>query len=380
MDTLWDRDNFERSITRTCFSSTPYDAGWDGAEQWDINGTVLQHDDEMRRLLELEWEIRPVPVWGQKIARQIEEMPPCGWSFPQHVEAVCTNIGSGDAAAAFPSRCYVVGPDRLQLMADYAVCVDGWIKNISSLQVGASLQQNAFDSRDWVGIAAAVWEVLGEPSPPRVLLARRLLQRLRFWLRAPYAPLKADDNWRLGYFYDHGMGRSGGWDYFSFEEHEPDANELKSQIKAQIPDAERWLELIDYTWPCAPKVFRFVERIVIAIGQIEEHSDVGPDELGSRRAAERILRVEGTYLDSETSRGLYNAAVSGLAGFLGCSFPGPGMADARRDTGFASRLQRVLGEPSPEKLWLAALLQKRITLFQHSFKSFHFTRNAHQIA
>ena len=50
------------------------------------------------------------------------------------------------------------------------------------------------------------------------------------------------------------------------------------------------------------------------------------------------------------------------------------------DQTFRERLTSLLGKPTPEKRWLAALLAKRIKLFTPEFKSFHFTRNAQQVS
>lgn len=276
-----------------------------------------------------------------------------------------------------PCGCYTVGPQRLQLLAGYAVCLDGWLKRVPSESLGGGLLEHAFDERDWVAIAAKVWEGLGPSSPAKVLLVRRLLARLRFWLRAPFGPLKQDDNWRLGYLYVHAMGRYGGWDYFSFENYDPDVAELNGRIRREISHADRWLELIECTWPCAPKVFRYVERIIIAIGGLMRGEDVSPDDLAAR-TGESLLQIDETYLSSDESRRAFRTAMSALAQFVAEEFPVTGLTRENIDGGFASRLRTALGAPSPERTWLAALLLKRIKLFEDSFKSFHFTRGPQQ--
>ena len=374
----WNRENYDASVTRTCFSSTPYDTGWDGAPQWNIGGSVLQNDPEMRRLLELEWAIRPVPVWAQKVARQIEEMAPCGWCFPQCIRAICQNIGADDAAAASPCGCYVVGEQRLHLMASYAVCLDAWLKGATPEAVGQGLSENAGDERNWLQIATDVSDVLSEHTPQKLLLVRRLLARLRFWLRAPFGNLKRDDNWRLGYFYTHSMGRYGAWDYFSLHYHDSEFIELDGRLRAEAASADRWLELIDCTWPCAPKVFRYLERIMLAIGSVSEGCDATPDDLANEAEARPILQLEGTYLDTEKSRGLFDTAIGVLTEFVADDFPASGRGSGR-DRAFGTRLKRSLADRSPQRVWLAALLLKRISLFEASFKSLHFTRNAHQV-
>lgn len=379
MTNVWNRENFESSITRTCFSSTPYDTGWDGAARWDIDGAVLQGDAEIARLLELEFAVRPVPVWAQKIARQVEQFPPCGWSFPQCVESICINIGAGDAEAKTPPHCYVVGRPRLQLMADYAVCLDGWLKQVPPQSVAAHLLQDAPDARDWQGIVTEMWEGLGDATPPKTLLVRRLLGRLRFWLRAPYGFLEPDDNARLGYLYTQAMSKYGGWDYFGFEDHDPDVVELQQRIREEVANPDKWLDMINCTWPCAPKVFRYLERLVVAIGRVGTGEEATPPKAADAMPG-KILQIEGTFLDSKNSHGLFDAATQTLGNFLGDDFPTPPPGEGAVDAAFRTRLAEALGEASPETLWLAALLLKRILLFKDSFKSFHFTRNAQQVA
>ena len=88
--------------------------------------------------------------------------------------------------------------------------------------------------------------------------------------------------------------------------------------------------------------------------------------------------IESTYLDTETSRGLFDDAVGALRKFVGDDSPAAGDG-GHQDTEFCAQLEHLLGDRSPVKVWLAALLLKRIKLFEESFKSYHFTRNAQQV-
>ena len=333
----------------------------------------------MRRLLEMEVALRPVPLWAQAVARQVQSMAPCGWCFPQFVEVVCMNIGARDAAAADPKRCYDVGPHRLALMANFAVCLDGWLKGVSSEVVAVELRQHStVDGRDWIRFARSIHRALGEPIVRRRLLVRRLLARLRFWLRAPLGKDTPDDNWRLGYFYTHAMGRDAGWDYFSLHTHDAEIAELDERIAAELDEPERWLTLIDSTWPCAPKVFRYLERLILAIGQTTETEGGAPPRI-TDPLPDGFLEIADTYLATDRSRALYAAAVSALATYLANAFPAGAPVAWDVDADLAASLSRLLGEPTPVKCWPAALLLKRITLFADSFKRFHFTRDPNQI-
>ena len=107
-----------------------------------------------------------------------------------------------------------------------------------------------------------------------------------------------------------------------------------------------------------------------------------PDDEQMRACVELqrdVLQVDGTCLGSAESRCLFDTAVSTLAGFVSGAFPAKPADEAKLDEQFGSRLEALLGEPSPQKLWLAALLLKRVALFEGSFKSFHFTRDAQHV-
>ena len=371
----WNKDAYEASVTSQCFSFTPYDVGWDGDGRGGIDGAVLRGDPQMRRLVELERAAGRLMQWPRRVAGQIADVPPCGWCFPQAVEGICRNIGAGDPSASQPrpASCYTVGPARLGLMADYAVCLDGWIKGAAADEVAAELAAYGSVACDWGRIAGRMWEALGTPDGPKVLLARRLVMRLRFWLRAPYGSPKADENFRLGYYYTHRMARFGGWDYFSYERHDPEVAELEARIREAVDAPGRWLEMIESTWPCAPKVFRYVERLVLAIGRVCE-GDTAPAVPGVP-LGRGVLGIERTCMGSADSRRLYDTAVRALGDAVAGEFPVEGAGDAEIDAEWAGRLKAMLGEPDAFRTWLTALLLKRILAFEGYFRTFHFTRD-----
>lgn len=151
----WSEDVYSGSLTSQCFSSTSYDAGWSGAPEYGIDGAALRGDTGMRQLLELEIGASPLPNWARVVAQQIERLSPCGWSFPQATAAICRNIGAADPRAEEPCGCYTVGRQRLDLMAAYASCLDGWLKAVPPQTVGREVAGFAQDQRDWCRIAAA---------------------------------------------------------------------------------------------------------------------------------------------------------------------------------------------------------------------------------
>ena len=371
----WNRDAYQGSLTSQCFSGTTYDSGWDGSDRHGVDGAVLRGDPQMRRLVALERAAGRLMLWPRRVAGQIADFPPCGWCFPQAVEGICRNIGAGDAAASHPApaACYVVGPARLGLMADYAVCLDGWIKGAPAEEVAGELAAHGSAGRDWGRIAARMWNVLGAPDGPKALLARRLVMRLRFWLRAPYGPARADENFRLGYYYTHRFARFEGCDYFSYERHDPDVAELEARIREAVDAPDRWLEMIESTWPCAPKVFRYIERLVLAIGRVSE-GETAPPALDAP-LGRGVLGVKRTCLESADSRRLFDTAVRALGDAVAGAFPVEGTGGEEIDAEWAGRLKAMLGEPAPPRTWLTALLLKRILVFEEDFRTFHFTRH-----
>jgi len=320
----WCRESYEASLTRHCFSGTPFcgSVGWEA--RWGEDGPALKDDPQMRQLVEMEVAVSPVSLWAQRICRQIDTLPDCGFAFPQHVESVCTNIGRQDAEAAKALKCYTVGPDRLRLLGSVALILDGWLKGAIPDLVAAAVAAQDPGELDWVDIAAGVYGALGDREPRKELLVRRLLERLRFWLRAPYGWAKGDDSARLGYLYLPDMGVYGGWDYFGFEVNDPQIEELTQRIRDELETPERWLDVITSTWPCAPKVMRYMEKIIGAIGRLGENGSSSFDELVQSAPAEgEVLPVLQTYLSSETSRRLYDTSIRALGVYAGDAFCPP---------------------------------------------------------
>jgi hypothetical protein len=264
-------------------------------------------------------------------------------------------------------------------MAHVALLLDGWLKCLEPDEVAAALENADGRGRRWREIASDVWQALGEHHARKTLLVRRLLGRLRFWLRAPYGAAKPDDNPRMGYLYTPGLGRYPGWDYFGFADSDPETIELNERIRQSLDEPQRWIDLITYTWPCAPKAFRFIERLIAAIGRVPALGPSAPIELGDQLPT-GLLRIDETYLDTPTSRRLYNTAIAALIRFVGDAIRIGAANSSEIDVTWQDRLVRLLGEPSPLSTWLAALMLVRLVYFEESFRSFHFTRNIHQVA
>ena len=56
----WSREAYQSSISSRCWAYTPYDQGWDRCPE-------LRTDEALRRLVQQEDSLSPVPPWAQEI-------------------------------------------------------------------------------------------------------------------------------------------------------------------------------------------------------------------------------------------------------------------------------------------------------------------------
>ncbi len=339
MPAAWNRKRYEASVMRTCFVATPY------GDTSAADRPALQNDPQMHRLLELEASLAPLPDWARGIAGQIARLSPLGWAMPHCVEAICQNIGAGDPEADRPSACYHIGPHRLQLMTDYAICLDGWLKGLSPETIAARTSETSLGWRDWEFIARRIHDALGVPDGHKAVLVRRLLAKLRFWLRASRGEQSGD---------------ALAGEYAPVTSHELEMAELDKQIRQAVPHADRWLELIDSAWPGA-RIFHYIERMMAAIGELDAAPDAWPDELVDVDL-DPVAADHEAYPLADPGRVLHETVLRVLDDYLGDTFSRTADPKTPIDAKWAERLTRRLGEPTPVGTYLAALTRKRITL------------------
>ena len=91
---------------------------------------------------------------------------------------------------------------------------------------------------------------------------------------------------------------------------------------------------------CAPKVFRYLEKLILEIGSID--SEKVPDSEIS------ILQCEDSYPDFTSYKGWYSSFMSSLTAWLENKHERSG----------------ELGDRTPVKHWLARILRHKLQLFE----------------
>jgi hypothetical protein len=369
MKATGDRESFDSSITPTCFPASAWPSPRTGQDSWQAVSAASGGDSDLRRLLEMERACRPVPAWARQVARQIGNLPPCGWCLLQAVEAICKNIGAADGDAAHPHGCHRVGPHQMQLMSDYAVCLNGWLRGANPEMVAADTSEKSLGWRDWEQIAKRIGESLGEPTGAKVLLVRRMIVHLRRSGLLVSPPAAGDGAAVPGAGEPAAEGRPA-WRPGMPEKADPSLAELEAQIRRDVPAAENWLGLINSAWPCAPRPFHFLERIIAAIGQIGLEGVFHPEDLARGGTTVGFPKhSDGPGLDPQRNSRLFDATLRALQDFLAAAPPATQRLESGDDKAWADDLTGALGPSAPVKAWLAAVLLQRVRMSEQPFKS-----------
>ena len=83
----WSEDVFGKSVSSRCWNYTPYEDGWNAGPSTD---------DELKQIVEMEYELEAVPQWAQQLVeRDINYIAPCGhYLFPEPYLEAISAIGS----------------------------------------------------------------------------------------------------------------------------------------------------------------------------------------------------------------------------------------------------------------------------------------------
>lgn len=343
----WTKEAYEASATSRYWGGTPYSAGWDGSKQY---GEDLPQSAELRAIFEEEMQLGDVPDWACEIlGRMVNDLPMCGhYSFPLPLLQICSAI-CDEKCPRVVVGCYTADSERKTLMSYYVFCLDAWLKEAPLELAAEELKLRDDLGKDWPAIIAAIYDTLGERSEAKRTAIERLVHRLRWWIKT----LIWFDDRRDKYLLDvysgdvrgdeakyGAYGNSPYGDPFFAELSMPQVVALEERIRGTTPDGDKLCDRIRSTWLCAPKVFRYVEKLIVQIGS------QGCD--GETESDGAILQCEDTYPDVESHEEWYASFMSSLTKWL------DGDGEALPE----------LGQTTPVKHWIARILRRKLRLYE----------------
>jgi hypothetical protein len=340
----WNKETYERSISSRCWWFTPYDGG-----QWN---DLIRTDDELRQIVEMETALDSVPQWARQIVeRSINSACPCGhYLFPLPYLEVLDAIGSR-MPPTFVHSCFTVERERKRHAQDYALCLDAWLAGAPPEAPARELSALGYRQIDWHTVCDDLWQTLGERTQVKELLVERILHGIRwaikftFWDDDPASAFGRDQY--LGNYArtDDQISIDGYYDRppFDYERASPRLQRLEARLAEVCPDWKTWRGQLGEWWLCAPKSFRFLERILWSIGRRRP-----------LRPADRVpgfLRCEDTYPNQDDAATWWTAFCAALDGW----WRGQLTSDE-----VAQDIGRRLGEPTPIRRWLVRLFLRKL--------------------
>jgi hypothetical protein len=343
----WNQEDYEASATFRAWHFTAFENRWDNCQQSGPDMAVWQ---EIKTIFLEERAFGTVPEWALQILDRMlsAPLPPCGhYCFPDPILQVCGAIGK-ETCPKFVIGCYSADAERKTLMSYYVFCVDAWEQDCILEVAQAEMAIRPDLGKDWNQILANVYNALGNPTPQKKLLARRLIHRLRWWIKS----LIWKDDHRNRFLLDAYLGDvrgKGDWgkygdsgfsDPFFTELKVPCVIEMEQQIVKNVPDGETLVRLLRENHLCGPKTFRNVERAIALIGALG--SEKKPDYGAS------ILDCENTCPDIRSYKEWYTDFMKAIGAWL---------------NGDATAIP-LLGDSTPVKRWLARILWLRLRLYE----------------
>jgi hypothetical protein len=183
------------------------------------------------------------------------------------------------------------------------------------------------------------------------MLVQRVLDRQRWWLKS----LVWDDDRRSLFGRGHYLGdlRGSGDSYgnpefcdpYFAELSVPRVRRLEAALAEVCPDWQEFKAMIDSSWLCAPKAFRYLERLLWSIGKGQPVAGEVPG----------FLQVDDTYPDHDSASRWWRGFLASLDAWW---------QDQPAEGPIATDVGRRLGDPSPVKRWLVRLLVRRLELLE----------------
>lgn len=213
---------------------------------------------------------------------------------------------------------------------------------------------------DWQQVCTALWDVLGERSELKELLLRRIVHRQRWWIKS----LVWDDDRRDVYCRDrflgdvdcsgNGYGHYGNPDFrdpYFAELQVPEVKRIEERLSAICPDWPWFRSSIHDSWLCAPKAFRFLERLLWCVGKEKRAVSLPSHPLENGDKVPGFLQCDDTYRNITGGKEWVHAFVGGIRSWI---------AGREPDGKIASDIHRRLAARTSVKLWLVGLYLRKI--------------------
>ncbi len=358
----WSKQTYEGSVSSGCWWFTPYDGGWDYRDGWDES--ALAQDVELRAIVEMEAQLGTLPGWAiQIVETSIRSVPPCGhYTFPKAYLETVDAIGTG-RPQSFLHTCYTVDPDRKQQMADYCLCLDSWLAGTSAEAPARELAALGFRNIDWSSVCQALWDVLGERTELKELLVERTLIQTRWWIKSSVWDDDAANQFGkdeyLGDYADTGCFATDNGNPRlvapTFHLHaSPRVQRIEKRLEAICPDWAWFRNLIvEGSWPCAPKTFRYLERLLWSIGKERPSVSLPSYPLDDADVVPDFLQAADTCTHPKQAAQWWQHFLDALSAWWHAE-----SATSRGAEGIAARL----GERDDVKCWLVRLYAHRLRL------------------
>ena len=352
----WSKDAFEKSVSSRCWWFTGYDDGW--------TAPGLADDAELQGIVRMERDLEKVPDWASKLVEtSIRSVPPCGhYSFPRAYLETASSIGAG-RPQSFIHTCFTVDGERKKQMMDYCLCLDAWLAGTPPEAPAKELSVLGHRKADWLAVCRSLWQVLGERTELKDLLVERVLLQTRWWIKSSvWANDLATDFGRdqyLGDYTERGcFATDNGNPGLRAPTFKLDASlrvqKIEAKLKGICPDWPWFRNLIiDGSWPCAPKAFRYLERLLWSVGKERPAVSLPSYPMESGDEVPDFLQAEDTCPDREQAAAWWEEFLHALDAWW----------QDRDVTGVVTEdLSRRLGEHTNVKRWLVRLYAHRLRL------------------
>ena len=337
------KEIYAKTATSDCWWFTPYDK--DDPSYWD----AVSKDDEMRNIVAMEQSIGSVPDWARAVG--ISYLPPCGlYDFPNALLQVLSLIGSADQAQidqTFKHQCYAVDRDRKQVAEDYCLCLDAWLAEAEPKAIAAELDALGHRKIDWPKVCEDLWAVLGKRNEKKELLVQRLLEAIRYAVKASkWDDERGTEFGRDRYVGDYVKLPNGDASYKVLSS--PRVKRCEERLVSLDPEWRRLFGVdLGVWWICAPKAFRFLERDQWAIGNDRQPKK---DERVSG-----FLQCEDTYPDRDQAAQWYGEFCRALDAWW---------QGKRVNGALGDMVHERLGQDSAVKRWLVRLFLKKLKTYE----------------